>query len=67
MTSNLTKTTGMLLVLLTYAVSLTAGANKIAVGQPFPELRLPSLGSGDALPVTSFRGQKLVLHIFASW
>jgi hypothetical protein len=37
------------------------------VGESFPKLVLPSLEDGSPLSVTSFRGQKLVLHIWASW
>jgi hypothetical protein len=37
------------------------------VGEPFPHLVLPSLEDGSPLSVTSFRGKKLVLHIWASW
>ena len=58
---------GLLIVLLPGIVSSANGADRIAVGIPFPSLLLPSLDDGSALSVTSFRGQKLVLHIFASW
>jgi len=37
------------------------------VGEPFPLLVLPSLEDGSPLSVASFRGKKLVLHIWASW
>jgi hypothetical protein len=39
----------------------------IAEEKPFPELFLPSLDDGRPLSIASFRGQKLVLHVFASW
>ncbi len=58
---------GILFVFLLGVVSFASGAPGIAVGEPFPALRFPSLDDGRALSVTSFRGQKLVLHIFASW
>jgi hypothetical protein len=58
---------GLLLVLLPGVVSIATGAGVIAVGEPFPAQLFPSLQDGGALSVTSFRGQKLVLHIFASW
>ncbi len=37
------------------------------VGQPFPNLRLPSLKDGNPASLSDFRGQKVILHIFASW
>ena len=37
------------------------------VGQTFPNLVLPSLEDGRPLSLAQFRGQKLILHIFASW
>jgi len=58
---------GVLFVFLLGVVTIAAGAPRIAVGEPFPVLRFPALEDGRALSVTSFRGQKLVLHIFASW
>ena len=57
---------GMLLSLL---VAAPAGAQEVNLreGQPFPEIFLPTL-TGDGLrSVSSFRGKKLVLHVFASW
>lgn len=33
---------------------------------PFPDIVLPDL-SGNPLSISHFKGQKLVLHIFASW
>ena len=39
---------------------------KIEVGQPFPNLLLPDL-DGKPASVADWRGQKLILHIFASW
>ncbi len=38
----------------------------LGVGQRFPELVLPDL-EGEPLSVTSFRGRKLALHVWASW
>lgn len=37
------------------------------VGQAFPALVLPAIDSGHPRSITEFRGQKLILHIFASW
>lgn len=44
-----------------------AGAFELAVGKPFPPLVLPSLEDGKPASVSDFRGQKLILHIWASW
>lgn len=44
-----------------------AEAMALEIGRPFPLLRLPSLEDGKPLSVAEFRGQKLVLHIWASW
>jgi hypothetical protein len=47
----------------------TAGseAHDLEVGKPFPDLVLPSLNGGAPASVADFRGQKLVLHLWASW
>ncbi len=37
------------------------------VGMPFPTLSLPSLDDGRSASIADFRGQKVILHIFASW
>lgn len=37
------------------------------VGEPFPNLVLPSLADGKPLSLARFRGEKVILHIFASW
>jgi hypothetical protein len=37
------------------------------VGEPFPNLVLPSLTDGKPLSLARFRGRKVILHIFASW
>jgi len=37
------------------------------VGEPFPSLVLPSLADGKPLSLAQFRGEKVILHIFASW
>ncbi len=56
------------------AVSLLGGlalcapvhARSLRVGQKFPTISLPSL-DGKIRSVESFRGRKLILHVFASW
>ena len=37
------------------------------VGQPFPDLTLPALEDGRPASIRDYRGQKVVLHVFASW
>ena len=44
-----------------------AGAYELKVGQPFPNLVLPSLSDGSPLSLAAFRGEKVILHIWASW
>jgi hypothetical protein len=44
-----------------------AGEVTLAVGRPFPDLTLPALDDGKPLSIQDFRGQKLILHVFASW
>ncbi len=36
------------------------------VGEPFPDLALPTL-EGSVRSISDFRGQKVILHVFASW
>ena len=45
--------------------SLTA--YELKVGEPFPALTLPSLQDDRPLSIADFRGEKLILHIWASW
>lgn len=52
------------------ALSLPAPAEEVtlAVGEPFPVIRLPLSGDpDDALSIERLRGRKLMLHLFASW
>ncbi len=39
----------------------------LEVGEVFPDLRLPALDDGHAVSLARFRGQKVILHVFASW
>jgi len=52
---------------LALAAPAVAGEGKLAVGHPFPDLTLPTLQDGQPVSLRDFRGQKLILHIFASW
>ena len=39
----------------------------LQIGKPFPDLVLPSIRDGKPISVADFRGQKLLLQVFASW
>ncbi|MEM8994680.1 MAG: hypothetical protein AAGF23_07795 [Acidobacteriota bacterium] len=43
-----------------------APAAALDVGDEFPDLVLPSL-SGEPLSIAAFRGQKVAMHVWASW
>ena len=53
-------------VLTGVALSLSAPAAALEVGERFPEIVLPSV-DGEPMSIASFRGEKVVLHIWASW
>jgi len=40
---------------------------EIVEGEPFPEIVLPDMETGEPASIRDFRGQKVVLHVFASW
>jgi len=40
---------------------------KVEVGQPVPDIVLPSIADGSPASLAQFRGKKIVLHVFASW
>jgi len=42
-------------------------ASGLKVGEPFPGIVLPTIDDGSAMSLADFRGQKVLLHIFASW
>ena len=61
-----------LLALAVIAISLGDGVAKpsstgFKIGEPFPSQVLPSLVDEKPLSLDRFRGQKVILHIFASW
>jgi hypothetical protein len=39
----------------------------LEAGQPIPEVVLPALDDGRPMSISDFRGEKVVLHVFASW
>ncbi len=56
-----------LMTLLTTVMPARSAQPRLVVGEPFPTLALPSITDGEARSIAEFRGQKLLLHIFASW
>ncbi len=56
---------GFAMIALTQTAPLTAADLK--VGDAFPEIVLPRIDDGEAQSLVQFRGQRLMLHIFASW
>ena len=66
------KKSGFLCVLLVLGLVgmdtfFTVRAEELKVGATFPNLTLPSLQDGRPLSIADFRGEKLILHIWASW
>ena len=62
------KATVFLALTLASAGMVAAGSmGKLEVGQPFPDLTFTPLEGGDAVSLERYRGQKVVLHVFASW
>lgn len=39
----------------------------LSPGKPFPIIAMPDSESGELMSITDFRGEKLMLQIFASW
>jgi hypothetical protein len=42
-------------------------SSRFKVGQPFPNVILPSADDGRPMSLAQYRGKKVLLHIFASW
>jgi hypothetical protein len=36
-------------------------------GKPFPAIAFPTLDDGTPSSITEFRGERLIVHVFASW
>lgn len=49
------------------SVAAVAAQGGFETGRHFPNLQLPSLEDGRPRSIADYRGQKLILHIFASW
>lgn len=40
---------------------------RLEIGRAFPSITLPRLADGSPASVADFRGEKIILHVFASW
>ncbi len=66
---------GLFVGILILTISVTFGGSGqeahmetgFRVGQVFPDIVLPSLEDGRPRSMSEFRGQKVILHVFASW
>ena len=47
--------------------ALAAGLGEIEMNQPFPDILLPDLETGQPSSLSKYRGERVVLHVFASW
>lgn len=57
----------LLLGLLLTSKAVISQAAQLKVGEAFPTILLPTLDGSRSQSIEDFRGQKLMLHIFASW
>ena len=48
-------------------LSIHSWAATWEVGKAFPALTLPTIDGKDSPQVASYRGDKVMLHVFASW
>ncbi len=39
----------------------------LGIGETFPDVVLPAVRDGQPMSLAAFRGEKLFLHLFASW
>ncbi len=53
--------------LLTLVLLLPLQADSLRSGKPLPALSLPPIEGGAPVATHSFLGEKLMLHLFASW
>ena len=57
----------LLTAALTISPTFAAGLGEIEMNQPFPDLLLPDLETGQPSSLAKYRGERIVLHVFASW
>lgn len=69
MVRNFLLSTAALLTLVSGALPTTLMAieTPFHVGEPAPGFKLPSIEDGREKSISDFRGQKLMLHVWASW
>jgi len=48
-------------------ISEVFAQKNFSVGVHFPNIELPALSDGTLRSVSDYLGQKVILHIFASW
>jgi peroxiredoxin len=46
---------------------MLSASPSIEVGQPFPEIHLPNMETGELEALSKYRGKRLLLIHFASW
>jgi len=56
-----------LLACLLLGAPVTAQGLPYEVGQPLPELRLPTIDGSGTIDLAQYRGKRLLLIEFASW
>lgn len=44
-----------------------AGMGNIEMNRPFPDILLPDLETGQPSSIARFKGERVVLQVFASW
>lgn len=59
--------TPQLALVLSLAATSASAASPFRVGAPLPRVTLPSIEDGAARSLSDFRGEKLMLHVWASW
>ena len=57
----------LILSIIAIMTALRSEGRTFLPGDIFPEIVLPRLDDGSAASLADFRGQKLMLQIFASW
>jgi len=64
------RSTSLIVVLLSLFLMharVRAEGPSLREGEVFPDLRLPAIAGGESRAISSFRGKKLLLLVYASW
>lgn len=65
------RSTLICILMLAGIIASPAGADDaqqtLEVGEPFPEIVLPGMRDGQPTAVSSYRGKRIIMHVFASW